>query len=158
MPSAGGMKSHTDSRSRFLAKCLQFAGISDRLLSYHLGFTRLQSASFKQISQLQREILLLHMTYFCCHQTTHSLMLCANPEYQSFCDQSLTLNDYQAQPIKVGHNLWYICIEKKSLSLVVKIRASRPSQRTERVIVTKCRHVFCKTCYDPILRIRPRLS
>ena len=54
------------------------------------------------------------------------------------------LNDSQAQPIKFSHNLCSICIEKKSLSLAVDIRAALPSRRIER-IWRKCRHVFAKT-------------
>lgn len=54
------------------------------------------------------------------------------------------LNDSQAQPIKFSHNLCSICIEKKSLSLAVDIRAALPSRRIER-IWRKCRHVFTKT-------------
>lgn len=103
LPSAGGIKSLADSRSIlsiFSRRLRCFSLCSD----FAVGLLHLSSFHILAVRALPKH----------------------PPQHSCFWDQRL-FKDSQAEPIKFYHNLRSICIEKKSLSLAVDIRAGLPS-------------------------------
>ena len=131
LPSAGGTKSHTDFTISILAKLFLICWHPDRLFSYYLCFTSLQSVSFTQISPLaMRSDTSVHPTFLL---TPLTVLYMKVLKRKVSVTKVWLLKDSRAQPIKFYHNLLSICIEKKSLSLAVDIRAAYHSQRIEEI-------------------------